>query len=159
MREILFRAKAKCDPGRGCRTTYKKGEWIYGLMTSLCDGVFATMKNTDGLDGIDIDPETIGQFTGFMDSEQNKIFEGDIIEIGRFYNNNFRTAGNYLCRYDPGSAAFVFTYIIPKDISSVDRYALLSDSVGLGDLIRCSLKVIGNIYDNPELLSEESECV
>ena len=40
---------------------------------------------------------------------------------------------------------------------------MLSGSVGLDSLIGSlkgySLKVIGNIYDNPELLSEESECV
>jgi uncharacterized phage protein (TIGR01671 family) len=153
MREILFRAKAiNRYPNREYRTNYKNGDWVYGLITNLCDGVFATMKNTDGVDGVDVDPETVGQYTGFMDSGQNKIFEGDIIEISRFYNDVSQATDNYLCRYDSKSAAFVYNYIIPEDMSSFNRkYVILSRHADLGDFIGHTLKVIGNIYDTPEI--------
>ena len=140
MREILFRAKAKCDPGRGCRTTYKKGNWIYGLITSLCDGVFATMKNTDGMDGIDVDQSTIGQYTGLNDTKCNKIFEGDILQV------------NCNCHgYEIGRVRIYYKfamYLCDVIYGDIDF-----DTLGMLDA-NYQLKVIGNIYDNPELLSE-----
>lgn len=88
MREILFRAK-----------TVKGGQWIYGDLfhsgTEPSDGEFAISywDDEDGWMNEPVQPETIGQFTGLLDSNNVRIFEGDILNVtfheydrvGRFY--------------------------------------------------------------------------
>lgn len=111
MREILFRGKAanRID-GRAYRTNYKNGDWVYGLLTDAENYAgFSEMTNTNGVHGIEVDKNTVGQFTGFYDSTRweeltpaeqeaflhqpdgwkntpdvwpgKQIFEGDILEF------------------------------------------------------------------------------
>ncbi len=131
MREILFRAKAiNRNPNMQYRTDYKNGDWVYGLVSSDCkyhDTHFTEMTNTDDISGIDVDRETVCEYTGLTDKNGAKIFEGDIVEVDgyreavHFKNGCFYPMGAYIARtgyeYDP------------------DEY-----------------EVVGNIYDTPELL-------
>ncbi|MBO7373639.1 MAG: hypothetical protein J6U19_05345 [Oscillospiraceae bacterium] len=135
MREILFRAKAiNRDPGREYRTKYKNGDWVYGLLEKPRYPEFpelpAEMRNTDGVSGIEVDFDTIGQYTGLMDKNGVKIFEGDIVSLGGAnYPVIFNTLGN--------CAEFALT-----------------DGVPFGfDYVHVPMEVVGNIYDNPELLN------
>jgi uncharacterized phage protein (TIGR01671 family) len=159
-REILFRAKAiNRDPDREYRTNYKNGDWVYGLVTTMYDDRFpnlpAEMKNTDGVSGIDVDHRTIGEYTGLTDKNGTKIFEGDIVRIGRYFNNNFYTEDNYVCKYDTNTVSFKFYYIVPKDIADVNKYAILGDGATLSDMgCGFTIEVIGNIYDNSDLIEK-----
>lgn len=140
--DILFRAKAiNRDPNREYRTNYKNGEWVYGLITTMYDDRFpnlpAEMKNTDGVDGIEVDHRTIGQYTGLTDKNDTKIFEGDIIqvnyhgdEIGRVYI--YYKYAMYLCDAIYGDIDY-------------DTLGMLNANY--------QLEVIGNVYDNPEMIS------
>ena len=65
-------------------------------------------------------PDTVGQFTGAYDADDNKIFEGDIVE--KVTDTKFRVAVRDIR---------VFERLVPFP----SRY-----------------RVIGNLYDNPELL-------
>lgn len=84
MREILFRAKAiNRDKGEH-RTDYKNGDWVYGLVTKKYNKEFEALpaEMSDGYASrIEVDHETIGEFTGILDKNGNKIFEGDIVEF------------------------------------------------------------------------------
>lgn len=137
MSNILFRGKAiNHDPEREYRTTYKNGDWVYGLITVLYDERFpvlpAKMTNTDGVCGIEIDYKTVGQYTGLTDKNGTKIFEGDIV--------NYKDE-NGLIEYADGEAMYVISF---------DTWITDYDHIN-----NKFVEVIGNIHDNPELLKGE----
>lgn len=141
MREILFRGKAiNRDKGKH-RTDYKNKEWVYGLITKLYDERFpalpAEMCNEYGVTGIEIDYKTIGQYTGLTDKNGKKIFEGDIVKRHWFDRDCI-----YRIDYDNGLAAFIGQ----RDAS----YTTF-------DYDAAEFEVIGNIYENPELLRSDTE--
>lgn len=149
MREILFRGKAINRDEGYHRTEYKNGEWVYGLVTKLYDEQFknlpAEMTNTNGISGIEIDHKTIGQYTGMLDKNGKKIFEGDILKIKSCdYDYEYTTQVYYSCH-----------------TLCVDIYGQDYDSTAIGfaddiwDEECCEVEVIGNIYDNPELLGDK----
>lgn len=150
MREILFRAKAiNRIKGREYRTSYKNGDWVYGLVTEMYDDRFpnlpATMRNTDGVSNIDVDYKSIGQYTGLDDKKGKKIFEGDIVtyedaeaDYEGYHDNVFINCGK--------------VEILAWDgIQFTNRQTVDMDDLYESDIM-VNCEIIGNIYDNPELL-------
>lgn len=154
MREILFRAKAinrdNID-GRCRRTDYKNGDWVYGFITKPYNEEYdfpAEMRNTDGVTGIEVDYKTIGQFTGLTDKNGTKVFEGDIVK--------FKHGGEFDKKiyYRNYAVEFINTYV---------TYGLRLRNKSIhfpfkkATALQHDAEVIGNIYDNPELLGEDGE--
>ena len=86
------------------------------------------------------------QYTGFKDDNGVEIYEGDIIHANDFY-------------YDKYNRHVLDTLIIGQVAWDMDRYIVVMGETEwmLGELLLNDdeFKVIGNIYENPELLKEE----
>lgn len=117
-REILFRGKR-----------INNGEWIVGYYI-VVDGISYILQDGYFLNGIvEVDPETVGQYTGKDDVRRQKIFGGDILEI-RYGTEKY----NGLVKYDAYGAKF----IIASDRGTSSFDDLLWD---------VEIQVIGNIHD------------
>ena len=144
MREILFRAKAiNRDPDQEYCTEYKNGDWVYGLVEKLpiikngekvYDTDCAEMRNTCGVSGIDVDENTICEFTGSTDKNDTEIFEDDLCY---FFDSNCGEDEVLKVVYEDGG------YWLRGDGWAVS-FSQINTST--------DVEVIGNIYDNPELL-------
>jgi uncharacterized phage protein (TIGR01671 family) len=93
------------------------------------------IKSNDMLHIIEVIPDTIGQFTGLTDKNGVKIFEGDIVRL-----NIAGVIFNAVCKFYSGSFGLVWHYM------GVDRWQAF---IGM---CHVEYEVIGNIYDNPELM-------
>lgn len=130
MREILFRGKRKDN-----------GEWVEGYFVNCIDEFYRGSGPIPEIIMVDADricageytydkteeviPETVGQYIGLKDRNGRRIFEGDILES--IVKRVGQKLGNLIVINDIRECKFVALY--------VDQY-----------------RVIGNAYDNPELL-------
>ena len=132
-RQILFKAKRKDN-----------GEWVEGYYLNIakvnhfiCTG---KIKLDGALKGIvapemyAIDPDTLCQYTGLTDKNGKKIWENDILECGM----RLRVSWHH----------FKASWVLSKKGWMYNHF--FGESVEPEDV-----EVIGNIFDNPELLEVE----
>ena len=141
MREILFRGK---------RTD--NGEWVYGNLVRGCDEKYAYIVEFGNRElcrnYVNVNPETVGQYTGLKDKNGTKIFEGDMIkpfgdEIDKMVVE-FSLGQFLLCLYGERGYMAEYGWEESGNYGCFEAEPLSS----YGD----DIEVIGNIYDNPELL-------
>lgn len=134
MREILFRGK---------RTD--NGEWVYGVPvkdnhgeTVMVESVYECEEyNCRGANCLYVNENTVEQYTGLTDKNGKTIFEGDIVK------GHWGTLFTIFCDEARLQLRTRSQLGIERDI---DYYQGYND-----------IEVIGNIYDNPELLRGEDE--
>ena len=137
MREILFRAKRIDDSEwvEGYYAMMGKGNLIRHYIVQNCalTGLFEDPEDNMYFNDVEIDPETLCQYTGLKDKNGNRIWENDIVEDKRF--NGF--------------------YKIVFRVRDGGWYV---ENINSGALFRiiertsCQYERCGNIFDNPELL-------
>ena len=128
MREILFRGK---------RTN--NGEWVYGdlIQNVDCLKIREQEKSIKKIaKSYEVDLETVGQFTGLLDKNGKKIFEGDIV-LGLFL---FDMSINAVVKFRDGAFGLEW------------RRGEIIEFNAFTSLCNITYEIIGNIYDNPELL-------
>ena len=137
-REILFRGK-RVD----------NGEWVYGYLYQ--DGLIGCniFQTKPHLAAYIVDPSTVCQYTGLTDNHGTKIFEGDAVafedavaDYEGYHDNIFINRGEVT--YTERGMCIYFT----------NREVVVMDDLFYKGTADC--EVIGNIFDNPELLEENN---
>ena len=136
MREILFRGK-RID----------NGQFVYGGIRIVQDRYYVIPEDSNPF-GFEVDPATVGQYTGLTDIFDEKIFVGDIVKY----------------KTDALELSYEYVGIVEWDRvnpSMCIRYQRNPYSEDIEyDFVKCglaSIEVIGNIWDNPDLLKGGDE--
>ena len=136
MRDILFRGK-RLDNGVWIEGFFVEKK--YPLRESDVCSAFILAQHGDSFVWYPVDPSTVCQYTGLLDKNGTRIFEGDIVstDIKRPYLIvEFRDGCFMFNCNDGGEDYYDIMLPIIKDPQTVYNYG----------------EVIGNIHDNPELL-------
>ena len=140
MREILFRGK-KCINDEWIEGLFVEDKEFYGVPDN--HAYIVEHKHPSGCFGSDIyfevDPETVGQYTGLTDKNGTKIFEGDIVKL-RLLAAKMERKG--VCEYRNGAFGLAWQY-------AGERYCTFAGTCN------AEYEVLGNIHDNPELMEDE----
>ena len=137
----LFKAKRKDN-----------GQWVKGAVL-FHDADAATIFNqhpADGsLQGFEVDPSTICQCTGLKDKTGNLIWENDIVEFKVYYWEKLEQSTISQVKWCDELCSLS---IIVNDRGTRGTLGHLLDE-------NKEIEVLGNVFDNPELLeSEEKWC-
>ena len=114
-------------------------EWTVGSLVECFNGKTGIVSMTkyseeNGIEAIidEVFPDTIGQYTGLKDKNGEEIYEGDILSDGRLFH----------IKWDSRGASWTGEMNNDPE-QQLDLCFLIT---------RKQTHVIGNIYDNPELL-------
>lgn len=140
MREIRFRAKP-------CYTGANKPNWVYGTFNYLAERVITPGATDNGtitarcdkgiitdIGRLDVEVlcDTVCQYTGMLDNKGTRIYEGDILQNGNGYF--------YVVEWREDFSGF-----LGKQVGS-------SSYIGIYNW-RQNMHIVGNRFDNPELLA------
>lgn len=127
MRTIKFRGRRLDNKG-----------WVFGNL-ALCDNGRAFIHLLVDADEDcwlhwEVDPNTVGQFTGIFDGDGTEIYEGDLLFCDKYLSFPYKIHWTQHFSGFLGTAKNRNTIVLSKEYLYI------------------GFKVIGNIYDNPELM-------
>lgn len=152
-RNILFRGKRTSD-----------GAWVYGSYIRATDrwhkygfheDWISTVSYANGgwfnlVQKFPVRSETVGQYTGLNDKNEKRVFEGDILRIAKQCDG--------LGTYFIPPLDYPVLVVVKWDLCSWMWETLTDDKYYIGfpeAWCHYECEVIGNIFDNPELLPKE----
>lgn len=130
-REILFRAKRKDN-----------GKWVEGYYRRIpcmrmLEHYIMPRNPKNRMEQYAIDPDTLCQYTGLTDKNGNNIWENDIVRRTDLYVVSEPSVG--FIEYDLENTSFLIHWTDKVEYSPTYHW-------------KDRLEVIGNIFDNPDLL-------
>lgn len=124
------------------------GEWVYGDLNQIFVPEGSTEdcpSISDKFDGtFFVHPNSVGQFTGIVDKDNEQIYEGDILQCLSVPNIPLEV------RYNTMQGAFCL-------VEHTHTEGALLGTCPLGEMLRHypHMRIIGNRFDNPSLISEK----
>ena len=151
--EILYRGQSRRygEVILNVRGDKAPSVWRYGgiLQGTGCYSIIYGWDNPDDMKGSTIDKhvvysDTLGQYVGRTDINEKKIFTGDIVRFG-----TYRT----IAKVEWSETKLQFVFIIYSKVKGTEE--VVPESEVELYLFDDDIEIIGNIYDNPELLKGE----
>ena len=118
MEKNLFRGKSILD-----------GTWHEGSLLVFPSGRTKILKQNQAdleFDQIEVDPKTVGQYTGEVDKNGKKIFEGDIVTMQAYHGGRIKA----IVYFKKG------------------KFAVDGSNYAFKDLAPKTYEIISNIYDD-----------
>lgn len=128
-KEIKFRGK-RIDDGEWAYGSYhysKCNEHHYILNLEKFIDVDDRMKSLHKIEVVDVDPKTVGQYIGNKDCDGGEIYDGDVLCVPHLEGKKHQV--RLVIEWDDERAKY--TDYSPRGV----------------------FKILGNIYDNPELIN------
>lgn len=133
MRDIIYRGKDK----------HKKWQYGFYLKEKTIDGnVLSYIDRSDmlyNIDKVEVDPNTIQEYSGFTDKNKTRVFEGDILYKQGYWK--------YYVEFEDGAFRAIPLNLVQK--YSWVHYNL-KHYVGNDILDEDKFEIIGNIYDKED---------
>ena len=136
MRKIKFRGKRP------------NGQWMYGALIPAELSHWGVPSIADRNFRYEVDPETVGQYTGYKDVDGKEIYEGDILETPDIIGDEvirmivkYGEHSKMQCRIHEEAGFYI--EFVNNNWNDIYRHDFLYWQ---------GSKVVGNIHDNPELL-------
>ena len=126
-RQILFKARRKDN-----------GEWVEGDAIHEPIGMSIRYEKNGMSVRVPVDPDTLCQYTGLTDKNGQKIWENDICDRKEKYPE--------IVTYNKGDWQLDYSYALGKEKH------FCACNLGFYVCERNCVEVIGNVFDNPELL-------
>ena len=127
MREIIFRGR-----------TADTKEWVYGGYAEIGNTPFIISTDEQGtILWYEVELESVGQFTGLLDDNGKRVFEGDVLKFS-YTGKNRGVSGKVVVSFRCGKFGVEWGW--NKDFVSLDGFA------------NTTMKVVRNLHDNPELM-------
>jgi uncharacterized phage protein (TIGR01671 family) len=147
MREIKFRGK-RID----------NGEWVFGsFIPDALEGSNSDLiswgfirrynRGVGKMETIEVDRETVGQYTGLKDKGGVEIYEGDIC---KYWMDRVWKIG-YIVWHQGGFALRVFK-MGERDTDEMFPFQHFIPVPRTGNVMQDQFEIIGTTHDNPELL-------
>jgi len=141
MREVIFRGISE-----------ETGKWCYGSLVKFGEN---QCNIYDGEHDHFVIPETVGQFTGLHDVDGKRIFEGDVLMVGEWIDDDIDDDDVEIPGYFVSQSRHVVEYKIDDQYPAFDlhpyldaEYNGLQCATGIDDGTNC--RVTGTIHDEPK---------
>ena len=155
-RERKFRAKIVMDIEP---LAMKKGNWVEGhYYEDLQDCEWCSwIHECNDIIHYKVDKNTLGQFTGITDKNGKEIYEGDVVKVKEIGGYAWEHIG--VVRYYTEDCRFGIDTSLTNKV--IKRLLFTKEKISLNDG-HCTItytneyEIIGNIFDNPELLKTDT---
>ena len=120
------------------------GEWVCGYLFQIWERAYILWGTTNNIPNmIEVYPSTIGQFTGLVDKNGKRIYEGDFIQSNKSKYNRFNKKGIYEVYFNE----FLCHYALVDSDAGYNNKNGAYDNYSLTGAKTNDFKIIGTIYD------------
>ena len=147
MRAIKFRGKG-----------IKSGQWFYGSVVPFGNNAYIfKMFRLLRMEHAEVDPDTVGQFTGLTDKNGKEIYDGDILRTPPKNNYDKENYVTYEVFWHGNDCA---SNHIGWQMNRCHFQGCICGTMYIPEFLpntTAKMEVVGNVHDNPELIKKRGQ--